>query len=224
MKKITAICLAMAMALPAVAETKAQLEKKAQKLVAKFESLQQKADKRVPADVLKKAQGIILLDRTKAGFVFAYQGGSGIAMAKDPKSGRWGPLAFLKANEASLGFQIGGQQSFLVILLMDQDSAAKLADPIFEFGGEARGTAGDASAGEEGTLKSAEQSILVYDERQGLFGGAAIKGGEISPDTDANLAYYDEVFSMKEILFGRKVKPSKTAELLAQKIQDYSRK
>lgn len=224
MRKIVTVCLVCLVGLSAMGDDKAQLEKKARKLIAKFESLQQKADKRVPAEVLQKAHGIILLDRTKAGFVFAFQGGSGIAMVKDPKSGKWGPLAFMKANEASLGFQIGGQQSFLVILLMNAESAAKLTEPIFEFGGEARGTAGDASAGEEGTLKSAEQSVKVYDERQGLFGGAAIKGGEISPDTDSNLAYYDEALSMREILFDKKVKPTQPAIALAEKISQYSRR
>ncbi|HWQ92032.1 MAG TPA: hypothetical protein VN673_10200 [Clostridia bacterium] len=74
-----------------------QLENKAKKLIAKFEAMQQKPDKAVPADTLKKAQGAVLLDRTKAGFVFAYQGGGGIAMARD-KCGYWGPIAFMQAN------------------------------------------------------------------------------------------------------------------------------
>ncbi len=104
-----------------------RLEQKAEKLLNKFDAMQAKPDKCVPADILKKAQGIVLLDRTKAGFIFAYQGGSGVAMVKD-KKGHWGPLAWVKADEASLGFQIGGQQSFLVILFMNEASAKTLIE------------------------------------------------------------------------------------------------
>jgi len=50
-------------------ETQANLDNRIRKLTAKFDSMQQQSDKRVPADVLRKAQGIILLDRTKAGFI-----------------------------------------------------------------------------------------------------------------------------------------------------------
>lgn len=226
MRYVLTLLAALSVAASAEAQPKAgQLEQKAQKLVARFDAMQSKPDKRVPAEVLAKAQGIILMDRTKAGFVFAYQGGTGIAMAKD-KSGDWGPIAFMKANEASLGFQIGGQQSFIVILMMNKDSAAKLGEPTIEFGGEARGTAGDASAGEEGIVKSDERTVLGYDERSGLFGGASIKGGEISPDATANGVYYakyEDYLTTKEILFDKKVTPTKAAQKLAEKIVQYSK-
>ena len=201
---------------------KPELDRKIQKNVGKFAAMQQKVEKAVPADLLKKARGIVLLDRTKAGFIFAYQGGSGVAMVKD-KSDKWGPVAFLKANEASLGFQVGGQQSFLVMLLMNEDSTRMLTDPDFEFGGEARGTAGDSSAGAEGNVATKEKSVLIYDEREGLFGGAALKGGALSPDTDANLAYYGEPVTVKEILFEKKVKPTEEAEKFAARITEFSK-
>ncbi len=117
MKKLICMLLVSSFAWAAAAVDKAQLEVRAQKLIGKFQQLQEKPDKRVPAETLRKAKGIILLDRTKAGFVFAYQGGGGVAMVKD-KKGKWSPLAFMKADEGSLGFQIGGQQSFFFILLM----------------------------------------------------------------------------------------------------------
>ena len=195
-----------------------ELEQRAQKWVGKFQAMQQKPDKRIPAEVLRNAQGIILLDRTKAGFVFAYQGGGGLAMVKD-KKGRWSPLAFMKADEASLGFQIGGQQSFVVILLMNEKTARTLiADAAFEFGGEASGTAGKSSAGAEGKVDSIDRAVLVYDERHGLFGGAAIKGGAISPDHDANGVYYGGHVTMQNILFDAKFKPTTVATSLAEAI------
>lgn len=223
MKKLLSTLLVLGVAWAAPAVEKSQLELKAQKLIAKFQKMQERLDKRVPADALKKAKGIILLDRTKAGFVFAYQGGGGLAMVKDNK-GKWGPIAFMQANEGSLGFQIGGQQSFFVILLMNDESTKTLiGDAAFDFGGEARGTAGDTSSGVEGKVDSVERAIQVYDDRHGLFGGASIKGGALAPDQDANFVYYGAPVTMKEILFDKKVKVSDTAALLARKIGEFAK-
>jgi lipid-binding SYLF domain-containing protein len=121
-------------------------------------------------------------------------------------------------NEASLGFQIGGQQSFVVILLMNTNAAAALTAPISEFGGEARGTAGNSSAGAEGTASSMDFPYLVYTDRKGFFGGAAVKGGAISPANDDNLRYYEAYVSMQDILYNQKVKPTESVLELTKRI------
>ncbi len=201
---------------------KAELDRRIRMLTAKFEALQHKPDKSIPAEQLRKAQGIVLLDRTKAGFVFAFQGGGGVALVKDAKS-QWSPVAFLDAHEASLGFQVGGEHSFFVILFLSTNATQLLTEPNITFGGEARGTAGDASTGAEGNVSPLELSVLVYDDRRGLYGGAAIKGGAITPDDDANHLYYGQFVTMKEILFEKKVKPTESATELAAKITEYSK-
>jgi len=201
---------------------KTELDQRIHLLTSKFEALLQKNV--IPPENLKKAKGIVLLDRTKAGFLFAFQGGAGVAMVKDNKSDQWSPAAFLSANEASLGFQIGGQQVFVVILLMDTNATRLLTEPNLEFGGEAQGTANDSSAGAEGRITAGPQSVLIYDERKGLYGGVALKGGAITSDDGANRIYYGEALTMKEILFGKKVKPTEAMSTLATRITDYSRK
>ena len=143
-----------------------ELDNRILTLTEKFESFQHLPDKRIPPATLRKARGIILLDRTKAGFVFAYQGGGGVAMVRDANSNQWSPVAFLDANEASLGFQIGGEQHFYIVLLMTTNSTGMLLDQKFDLGGEARGTAGDNSTGVE-AAPPVEPSVLVYDDRQG---------------------------------------------------------
>ena len=223
--KTTLFCLVLvSCALSASAVDKADLDNRIRTLTDKFDALQRQPDKAVPADTLRKAQGIILLDRTKAGFIFAYQGGGGVAMVRDTKTGKWSPTAFMKANEASLGFQIGGEQNFFVILLMNTNATRLLLESNFDFGGEARGTAGDNSTGVEGMVTSTEAAVLVYDDRKGLFGGAAIKGGAVESDEKANSIYYEESASAKDILFHKKVKPTESATELAAKITEYSKK
>jgi lipid-binding SYLF domain-containing protein len=204
----------------ALAVERTALDRRIRKLTVKFEQMQQKGDKRIPAAILREAQGIILLDRTKAGFIFAFQGGAGVAMLKDPKSGQWGPVGFVSANEASLGLQIGGQQSFLVILLMTTNAARLLTQPSFEFGGEARGTVCNTSAGEEGVVTSRERAMLVYDDRTGLYGGVAIKGGDLSPDSQANSAYYGRALTMQDILYDQKLQRTESASELARALTE----
>ena len=224
MKSIIVLLILVGLAGPALASSKADLDNRIRKLTGRFEALQAKPDKAIPAETLRKAQGIVLLDRTKAGFIFAFQGGGGVALVKDPKTEKWSPAAFLSATEASLGFQIGGQQTFVVILLMNTNAARMLTDSDIELGGEARGTAGGNSSGVEGKLPIAERSVIVYDDRNGLYGGAAIKGGSLSPDEKANQLYYAKYVTLPDILFDKKVTQSETVAALVEKIIQHSKK
>ena len=99
-----------------------------------------------------------------------------------------------------------------------------MVEPNFNFGGEARGTAGNAHGGADSTIDSAEQPILIYDVRNGFYNGAVVKGGTLSPDEKANTAYYGGYFTMKDILFDKKVKPTKPAIELANKLNELSKK
>jgi SH3 domain-containing YSC84-like protein 1 len=224
MRFLTTTFLLLGLAVPALAVDKANLDKLIVKLTTKFDQLQGKTDRRVPAENLRKAQGIILLDRTKAGFVFAFEGGGGVAMVKDAKTGAWSPPVFLRASEASLGLQAGGQQSFVVILLMHTNATRALTDSSFKFGGEASGTAGNSSGKAEGTVGSDTQPLMLYyTDAEGLYGGVAVKGGTLSSDAEANIAYYGQYWTAKEILFEKKAKPSERATALAQKITQASK-
>jgi len=220
MKTLVTCCVLLGLATSVFAIDKPELDKRVRKLTAKFDALQAKPDKRIPAETLKKAKGIVLMDRTKAGFIFAYQGGNGVALVRD-KSGNWGSPGFMKATEASLGFQIGGQQSFIVVLLMTTNAVGMLTDHEFTFGGEASGTAGNSTGKAEGVMSTSDQPVIMYSDTEGLYGGAAIKGGAFSPDGDANLAYYGESYSMSEILVEKKPKTKATeaVEELIKKLE-----
>ena len=222
MKSIISAVLLLGVVSSALAVDKVELENRIRKMQTKFEMMQLKPDKSVPAADLKAAKGIILLDRSKGGFVFAFQGGSGVAMVRDARSGKWGAPAFYTANEASVGFQVGGQQSFVVILLMNTNAVYMLTEGSFNFGGEASGTAGNQSGGTEGTA-SYNPMVKVYTDKEGLFGGAAIKGDAIKPDSDANLAYYGQYLMPRDILLGGKVVPGQAATDLQKKLEEFSK-
>jgi lipid-binding SYLF domain-containing protein len=211
------IILVLGLTTTAFAQSKSELDNRVRKLIAQFESLQANSKARIPADKLKKAMGVIVMDRTKGGFIFGYEQGSGVAMVKN--RGEWSPLAFMSSHEGSFGAQIGGKSTFSVILLMNQAARDQLTNPKVNFGGEAAGTGGSSSdkAGESFTEKN---PVLVFGESKGLYGGAVVKGGSVSADDKANEKYYGQFYSTKEILFDRKVKPSETATAFARKLDE----
>jgi lipid-binding SYLF domain-containing protein len=197
------------------------LDNQIRTLTDKFEAFQHRPDNGVPSETLRKAQGIILLNTTKGGLVFGYQGGNGVALVKDTKLGLWSPAAFVKANQASFGAQIGEEQNFYVILLMTTNSTWRLIDPKIEFGAGASGTANATTDGVQ-TKTPSEQDVIVYKDKVGLYGGAVVKGGAISPDGEANRVYYAQDISMRDILFDHKVQPSIPTSKLTDKIDSYT--
>ena len=215
--------LLFGLAVSGLAADRNDLDQRIRKLTDEFEAMRANPGKRISPELLQQAQGIILLDGTRAGLLFAYQHAGGIAMVKDPHTGQWGPVSFVGANEASQGLQIGGVHSFTVILIMSADASWTLANPVIKLGSEVSGTAGNATGRTEGAISSLEQTSMAYSDLHGLYAGAAIKGGSIWPDTGANLAYYGLPLSAKGILFDGKVKATAAAEELAQKISEASK-
>ena len=221
MKKIIFALVMVSLTGQAYALDRADLDQRIQQLTTKFDELQANPDKRVPMDVLAKAQGIILLDRFKAGFIVAYEGGHGVAMVKGPQ-GNWSPAAFLSANQGSFGAQAGGEDHFDVILLMTTNGTRTLTQSSFNLGALAQVTAGDDSASTQSNLKSPGREVLVYDSRDGLYGGVAVKFGTLDPDKHANEVYYGPDTTMSDILFANQIKPTPADTSLAQNIAQYA--
>ena len=208
---------------PALAVDRAELDDRIRMLTGRFEAMQVQPDKRVPANVLRQAKGIILLNTTKAGFMFAFQGGDGVTMVRD-QYGRWSPVAFITRNEGSFGFQAGGEQNFYVILLMTTNATRTLLKPAIDFGAEAQGTAGNNSSKVEGKIVSPLHSVLVYSDHNGFYGGVAFKNGSLAPADNDNRVYYGQYVSMSDILFDKKLERTPAADDLAGKIKTYSEK
>jgi lipid-binding SYLF domain-containing protein len=212
--------LLLGLAATAFAETKNELDDRVRKLMAKFDSLQANSEARIPADKLIKSTGVILMDRTKGGFIFGYESGFGVAMVKNKSD--WSPFSFMSSREGSFGAQIGGKSTFCVILLMTDSARDQLISSKVNFGGEAAGTGGSSSGG-VGDSFTHDPPVLVFGESKGLYGGATIKGGSVSSDDKANQNYYGQFYSIKDILFDKKVKPSQTATDLASKLDAASK-
>jgi lipid-binding SYLF domain-containing protein len=228
MKSFLTGLVLVALGASAFAVEKHQLDNQVRELKNKFEDLQRDTERGIPAETLAKAQGIVLLSRTKGGLVFAYENGSGVSLVREPKTGKWSPASFMTSSEASVGVQAGGQHSFVVILLMNTNVSLSLCQPKIDFGGQAQGTAGANSATAEGTVSSDpfsnEHSILVYSDRRGLFGGAAVRGASLAADERANTVYYNQPVTIREILFEKKVEPGQTMKELVTALNAAAKK
>jgi lipid-binding SYLF domain-containing protein len=207
--------LFMGLAATAFAQTKSELDDRVRKLMAQFDSLQANPEARIPADKLKKAMGVIVMDQTKGGFIVGYEQGFGVAMVKNKDE--WSPFSFMSSHEGSFGAQIGGKSTFRVILLMNEAARDRLTNPKVDFGGEAAGTGGDTSGG-VGDSFTDKNPVLVFGESKGLYGGATINGGSVASNDKANETYYGQYYSTKDILFEKKVKTSETATEFAKKL------
>jgi SH3 domain-containing YSC84-like protein 1 len=223
MNTFFATILAASVAGPALAESKNKLDARVRDLTDYFEKLQKNADTAAPAEILSKADGLIIMRTYKAGFIFGVAKGHGIAIVKNKTTGKWGPVGFLKSGEGSFGFQAGGQRSDMILVLMNSAGVKLLIDPSLKLGVDVRATVGPKSAGGEANLKTDETPVLVYSDTSGAYGGASLQTGGLFPDSGENKKYYGKDLTMTEILVDGKAEPTEAAKLLADKIEEYAK-
>jgi lipid-binding SYLF domain-containing protein len=223
MHTLFAAILAASITMPALAASKNKLDARVRDLTDYFEKVQKDSENAVPAGILRKAEGLVIMRTYKAGFIVGVAGGHGVAIVKDKTTGKWGPIGFLKAGEGSFGFQAGGQRADMILVLMNSDGLKVLTEPNLKIGVDVRATAGPKSAGDQANLKTDQTPVLVYSDTKGLYGGASLETGGFFPDSGDNEDYYDRELTMKEILVGRKVEPTDAAKMLGEKIEQYSK-
>jgi len=215
--------LLTALALATIAASKSKLDSRVRDLTDYFQSVQQDSSKAVPAEILSKAEGLVIMRDYKAGFIVGLSGGHGVAIVKNKATRTWGPVGFVKAGEGSFGFQAGAQRDDLILVLMNSDGLSVLTNPNLKLGVDVRATLGPKSAGDQANFKTDKTPVLVYGDTKGLFGGAAIETGGLFPDGGDNEEYYDQKISVNEVLTGGKVQPTPAAKLLAEKIEQYAK-
>jgi len=162
-------------------------------------------DKDVPQELWQRAECIAVIPNVKkAAFVFGGEYGKGVLSCR--KAGAWTPPAFMMLAKGSVGFQIGGQSTDLVLLVMNDNGVKHLLEDKVALGAEASLAAGpvgrDARAMTDAQLKA---EILSYSRAQGLFAGIDLTGGVLKPDTDANENTYGAGIHTRDIVLDTKV-------------------
>ena len=125
----------------------------------------------------------------------------------------------------SLGFQLGGQATDFVLLVMNEGGARSILDSKVKLGGDASAAAGpvgrDAEADTDVTLRA---EVLTYSRSRGLFAGISLEGSTLRPDNDANERIYGKELDAKEIVLHGAVPPPASAKMLIGTLTQHSPK
>jgi SH3 domain-containing YSC84-like protein 1 len=162
------------------------------------------SDKGVPQDLLNKARCVILVPGLKkAAFVVGAKYGRGFAMCRRENGVGWSAPAGIRIEGGSVGFQIGGSEQDVLLLVMNDHGMKHLLTNKFTIGAEATGSAGpvgrDFSAQTDAVLRA---EMLSYSRSRGLFAGISLDGATLRPDEESNRELYGSDTGNKEILTG----------------------
>ena len=163
----------------------------------------------IPQDLLDKAECVIILPSVKKGaFGIGASYGRGIMVCRSGEhyKGKWGAPALYALEGVSVGFQLGGQATDFVLLVMNPKGAESLLYSKVKLGADASAAAGPKGRTAEGAtdiVMNAE--ILSYSRNKGLFAGISLEGSTLRSDGSANEKLYGKKLTAKEIIRGGKV-------------------
>jgi SH3 domain-containing YSC84-like protein 1 len=202
-KSILAICLTL------VAATICSADNKEQKRLENAGVVMQEimnTPENIPQEVLEKAECVIVFPSVlKAAFVVGASYGRGAMVCRSGEHfrGPWGAPAMFALEGGSIGFQIGGQATDLVLLIMNERGASSILSSKVKLGGDASIAAGpvgrDAAANTDGYMRA---EVLSYSRTRGLFAGISLEGSTLRPDDDATADVYGRKLTAKEIILG----------------------
>jgi len=172
----------------------------------------------IPQDLLDKADCVVVYPSVlKAAFVVGGSYGRGAMTCRKGENfvGAWSAPTMMALEGGSFGFQIGGQATDFVLLVMNESGARGILAGKVKLGGDASVAAGpvgrDTSAETDVTLRS---EILSYSRSRGLFAGISLEGSTIRPDNNANEQIYGKKLEAKQIVLSDQVRTPAAAEQL----------
>src|ERR1700683_4822306 len=174
-------------------------------------------DKGIPQDLLAKAHCVVLVPGLKKGaFIVGAKYGKGFMLCRKASGVGWSAPAAVRVEGGSVGFQIGGSETDVVMLVNSEPGVKKLLQDKFTLGADA-----SVAAGPVGRRSSAETDaqlhaeILTWSRSRGVFAGISLEGATLRPDEDWNTELYVKPISNKEIVLGDIPPPPAAANLRA---------
>jgi lipid-binding SYLF domain-containing protein len=172
-------------------------------------------DKGIPQDFLRTAQCIVLVPGLKKGaFIVGAKYGKGFMLCRKASGVGWSAPAAIRVEGGSFGFQIGGSETDVVMLVNSESGVKKLLQDKFTLGADASvagGPVGRTSSAETDAQLHAE--ILTWSRSRGVFAGISLEGATLRPDEDWNTELYGKPITDKEIVMGDIPAPPAAAKL-----------
>jgi len=166
----------------------------------------------IPKDLLDKAVCVIVFPDVKKfamGVGGSYGRGAMTCRTGDKFTGPWSAPALMALEGASVGFQLGGQETDFVLLVMNDRGAMSVLSSKVKLGADATAAAGpkgrSASAATDAAMKA---EMLSYSRARGLFAGVSLEGTTLRPDNDANTLVYGSTLAARDIVKGSVAVPS----------------
>ncbi len=174
----------------------------------------------IPQDLLDKAECLVILPSVKKGaFGIGGSYGRGVMICRSGQhyKGKWGAPALYALEGVSIGFQLGGQATDFVLLVMNPKGARSLLYSKVKLGADASAAAGPKGrTAESATDIVMNAEILSYSRNKGLFAGISLEGSTLRSDGGANENLYGKKLTAKEIIREGKVgTPACARELIS---------
>ncbi len=196
--------MVLALAIPARAEEEQALIDRARITVEGFTAQTDMVEMR---RLLAKARGVFVAPQLlKAGFIIGGEGGSGLLLARNTQTDEWSPPAFYAMGAGSIGLQIGGEVSELMLVIMTQRGLEAILKNEFKAGADASIAIGPIGKGiEAGSTTDLNTDIYAFSRSQGLFGGVSLEGAVITARYSRNQSYYGKNVPSRDIVLGNAV-------------------
>ncbi len=190
---------------------------------AVFSEVMAAPDKGIPQELLENAHCIVIVPDLKTGaFIVGGKYGKGYMSCRNKRGPGWSAPATVRIEGGSVGFQIGGSTTDLIMLVMNARGAEKLLESKFTLGAE--GSVAGGPVGRTATAQTDAQmhaDILSWSRSQGLFAGISLQGATLRQDLDDNATLYGKKLENREIVT-KGIRPPKAAAKLLALLNKYS--
>jgi SH3 domain-containing YSC84-like protein 1 len=182
----------------------------------------------IPQSLMDKADCVIVIPSVlKAAFIVggSYGRGAMTCRSGDNFRGPWGAPTMMALEGGSFGFQIGGQATDFVLLVMNEGGAKSILSSKVKLGAGASAAAGPKGREAEADTDVAMRAeVLTYSRARGLFAGISLEGSTLRPDNDANERIYGKKIEAKEIALHGAVPIPPSARMLINTLNQHSPK
>lgn len=166
----------------------------------------------IPKDLLDKAECVVVFPDVKkfaVGVGGTYGRGAMTCRTGDDFTGPWSAPSLMALEGGSIGFQLGGQSTDYVLLVMNDRGAGSVLSSKVKLGVDATAAAGpkgrSASAATDAAMRA---EMLSYSRSRGLFAGVSLEGTTLRPDNDGNTLVYGSALQARDIVKGSVAVPS----------------
>jgi SH3 domain-containing YSC84-like protein 1 len=215
------VSLGVLATLTAVASDREDDVKRTQKAAQVFQEIMSTPDQGIPSDLLESAKCIAIIPGDKK-FAFVFGGSYGRGLATCRTEHGWSAPMFVAIDSGSVGYQIGGSSTDIVMLFMNDHALQSLMSDKFKMGADASVAAGPVGrSAAAGTDLKLTAEILSYSRSKGIFAGVSLDGAVMQADKSGDKAMYGDDVNRHDILDGKVAVPE-SAQALLHELSGYA--